>query len=139
MNSPRLSSDSPPRFPANVLVNLDGWCPIQCIATSALRAGNPIILACLYTVIIGLEAGSLETLEGLPTIIKCAPGFGKRHATNPGPTSQTARFAFDIHDAPSLCFRLLCRRHHSYALCFQSTTKFSDPAHYCNRIQTAFR
>src|SRR5437868_13826946 len=98
MNSFRLSSDVPPILIANIFINLNGCAAtIQSIATSALRPGNPIILACLHAVVVGLETCSLEALERLTTVIECSSGLGKRHATNPCRASQAASFALDIH------------------------------------------
>jgi hypothetical protein len=68
MNSVRVPPDIAPIFFAGVLVNLDGRvATIQRVAASALRTGNPIILARLYAVVVGLETRALETLERLTT------------------------------------------------------------------------
>src|SRR6185503_298427 len=92
---------------ANVFINLDGCAAtVQRIATSALGAGNPIILSRLHAVVVGLEARPLEALERLTAIVECASGLGKRHPTNPRRASQTASFALDIHDPSGLCPRL---------------------------------
>jgi len=111
MNSLRLSSDVFPILLANVLINLDGRAPtIQRIATSPLRAGNPIILARLDAVVVGLETCTFEALESLTTVIECAPGLGQRHAPNPRVTRQSAGLALDIHDASGLRLCLSSRR-----------------------------
>src|SRR5690349_16503048 len=66
MNSLWLSSDVSPILLANILIDLNGQtAAVERITTSALRAGNPIVLACLHTVVIGLEACTFEALEGL--------------------------------------------------------------------------
>src|SRR5439155_26836168 len=110
MNSLRLSSDVSPILLAHVLINLNGCAAtIQRIAASALRAGNPVVLACLHAVVIRLEARALETLKRLTTVVKCAPALGKRDATNPRRARQTAGLALDIHDASGLVSRLSYR------------------------------
>jgi hypothetical protein len=77
MNPLGLSSDVSPILIANVVINLNGCAAtIQCIATSALRARNPIILACLDAAVVGLETCALKTLKSLATIVECAPGLG---------------------------------------------------------------
>jgi hypothetical protein len=103
MNSLRLLSDVSPILIANVDIDLN-WCAatIQRIATSALRARNPIILACLHAVVVGLEACALETLKSLALIVECAPGLGRRHTPYPGRTRESASLALNIHDAASL-------------------------------------
>src|ERR1041385_4186963 len=107
MNSLRLSSNVSPILLANIPINLNRCAAtIQRIATFALRARNPIILACLHAVVIGLKACAFEALERLTAVVQCAPGLGKSHATNPCRARQTASLALDIHDAPGLCFGL---------------------------------
>jgi hypothetical protein len=78
MNSVRLSSDVSPILLANILINLDGQtAAVKRVATPALRTGNPIILARLDAIVVGLETCALEALERLATVIECAPGSSK--------------------------------------------------------------
>ena len=53
--------------------------------------------------------GALEALGRLATAVESAPGLEKSNATHPRCAIATASFAFDIHDASGLCFRLLWR------------------------------
>src|SRR5512133_811998 len=112
MNPLRLSSDDSPILLANVFIN-HNWCAatIQRIAPSALRAGNPIILAGVHVVVVRLETCSLEALKPLTTVMKRATGLGKRDASNPPRSSQAASLALNIHDATPTRPGLLRRRH----------------------------
>src|SRR6185437_14833758 len=105
LNSLGLSSDLSPVFFPHVFVYLDRRAAdIQCVSASALRAGNPIILAGLHTIVVGLETRALEALKRLATVIKCAARLGKRYTPNPSRARESPRLALDIHDASSLCF-----------------------------------
>src|SRR5580658_96619 len=56
----RLTSDGPPVFLANVVVNLNGGAAtIQSVAAVSLRPGNPVVFAGIHVVVVGLEACSL--------------------------------------------------------------------------------
>ena len=57
-------------------------------------------------VVVGFEALAFEALEGLATVVERAPGFGKGDAADARRASEFAGFAFDVHDAPGLRFRL---------------------------------
>jgi hypothetical protein len=66
-----LSPNVSPIFLANVFVNFDGCAAtIKCIATVALRAGNPIVLAGIHVVIIRFEPCALEALKLLAVVVK---------------------------------------------------------------------
>jgi hypothetical protein len=104
MNSIWLASNVSPILLANVFIDLNGGAAtIQRIASSALRAGDPIVLACHRAVVVGLKTCALEALESLAPVVESPPGLGERHAPNSRHARESASLALDVHDASRLC------------------------------------
>src|SRR5256885_14724282 len=77
MNPFRLTPDVAPIFFADVIIDLDRRAAaVERVTAAALGTGDPIVLAGLYAVVVGLETLALKALECLTTIIECASRFG---------------------------------------------------------------
>src|ERR1039457_1017349 len=95
-----LASNVSPILLTHILVNLDGRAAtIQRIATVTLWARNPVVVARVHIVVVGLETQPLETLKTPATIVNRPARLGKCDSPDACWPCQTTTLLLDIHDA----------------------------------------
>src|SRR5690242_5568049 len=96
----RHTADLLPILRTNILVNLDRD-PLAVESIRPVLAGtrDPVFLAGVNLVIVGLEAAPLEAFESLASIVERLARFRETHPTDASRAGKPVGLVLDVHDA----------------------------------------
>lgn len=84
---------------ANVFINFSGnICCVKSIEAIFAGARNPLFVASVDIVVVGLESRSLQAPEFSSAVIDRRASFGEGNAANPGRSSEVPSLSLDVHD-----------------------------------------